>query len=737
MKKEMSLRMLMKVALSICLIALSPSLYSQLDTGAVHFNCDTQIGTGYDFSNNGLYDSSAVDKYWAVLPLQGSNTLSPKAGNVHPGSWVDENLNAGQWVSAIVDNPGTYIYRLYLCVDTLCPEEQEVPRLFGDIAANNSLLNMSIDGHQIVDFSTYAACSGGTRAGDFLCLKHFDVNVPINLLTSGVHVLEIVTSTISDTTGLEFRAVVIGFTGWILPSSFSGNNVTCTPTGQIRGVVFNDTLNLGVKDNNELLIPNRDIYLYNATDGTLIQSVKTDATGAYNFYGLDRQITYKVSIDGYYYPYGTQTFPNYPSPNFYTVSFTGDTLIQSNKDFGLTRVFDMCSASGKVYKDKNINGTYDSGDTLKIHYKVYLFQKLGNITKLLDSVYTDNNGDYLFNAGFGGCTFYIKIPVYAGTSLLQPFLCYYELCDRCGTQNENLDFGLINHKDTTDISGSVYYNNDSSGVYNSGESFDKDQKVYLYHYDVVNNTVQKVDSVLTDGSGNYKFTGSYTDCFYIVSVTPPQDMILTQPVGGAYLNCSTDDSKNLNFGIFDPKGPHPPPPLPPSCAECVPEFSPLPLHEYLLSAWVKEDFSPNQLPDTYANGSVNIYFELLTPPNTTIGPMIMKPAGPIVDGWQRIEASFIVPVNAHNIQIELSSGNSTNDVYFDDIRIHPFSSNMKSFVYNPDTQKLEAILDENNYSTQYEYDDEGILVRVKKETERGVMTIKETRNNQSKIPSGH
>ena len=36
-------------------------------------------------------------------------------------------------------------------------------------------------------------------------------------------------------------------------------------------------------------------------------------------------------------------------------------------------------------------------------------------------------------------------------------------------------------------------------------------------------------------------------------------------------------------------------------------------------------------------------------------------------------------------------------------------------------------LDENNYATFYEYDDDGSLVRVKKETERGVKTIKETR----------
>ena len=67
-------------------------------------------------------------------------------------------------------------------------------------------------------------------------------------------------------------------------------------------------------------------------------------------------------------------------------------------------------------------------------------------------------------------------------------------------------------------------------------------------------------------------------------------------------------------------------------------------------------------------------------------------------------------------------------VYFDDLRIHPFNANMKSFVYNPVNLRLMAELDENNYSTFYEYDDDGTLIRVKKETERGVKTIKETRS---------
>jgi hypothetical protein len=52
---------------------------------------------------------------------------------------------------------------------------------------------------------------------------------------------------------------------------------------------------------------------------------------------------------------------------------------------------------------------------------------------------------------------------------------------------------------------------------------------------------------------------------------------------------------------------------------------------------------------------------------------------------------------------------------------------MKSYVYNSIDLRYMAELDENNYATFYEYDEDGALIRVKKETERGIMTIQENR----------
>jgi hypothetical protein len=95
-----------------------------------------------------------------------------------------------------------------------------------------------------------------------------------------------------------------------------------------------------------------------------------------------------------------------------------------------------------------------------------------------------------------------------------------------------------------------------------------------------------------------------------------------------------------------------------------------------------------------------------------------------------------MPAGTTELKIELVNNDEMVDVYFDDIRIHPFNASMKSYVYDASTLLLSAELDDNNFATIYEYDNEGQLIRIKKETERGIMTIQESRsNNPKQIPT--
>jgi parallel beta-helix repeat protein/YD repeat-containing protein len=167
------------------------------------------------------------------------------------------------------------------------------------------------------------------------------------------------------------------------------------------------------------------------------------------------------------------------------------------------------------------------------------------------------------------------------------------------------------------------------------------------------------------------------------------------------------------------------PQTPPPCTDCIGSFAPE-AGDYILSAWVKEE---NPVPTTLTYTKPQIYIEFPNLGSTyTAGPFTAQ--GAIIDGWQRIEAKFIIPSNATSINLKLSS--VTGNSFFDDVRIFPFDGSMKSYVYDPVNLRLVGELDERNYATMYEYDEEGKLIRVKKETEKGIMTIKENKNSTKK-----
>jgi hypothetical protein len=166
--------------------------------------------------------------------------------------------------------------------------------------------------------------------------------------------------------------------------------------------------------------------------------------------------------------------------------------------------------------------------------------------------------------------------------------------------------------------------------------------------------------------------------------------------------------------------------------DCIGSFSPE-QGIYILSAWVKEEGAVPTLL-TYTKPELYIDFPSTsvptsTPTSSSLGPFTAT--GAIIDGWQRVEAEITIPGTAVYLNIRLECGVSGNCL-FDDIRIFPTDGSMKSYVYDPVTLRLVAELDERNYATFYEYNEDGGLIRVKKETEKGIMTIKENRNSTTK-----
>lgn len=166
-----------------------------------------------------------------------------------------------------------------------------------------------------------------------------------------------------------------------------------------------------------------------------------------------------------------------------------------------------------------------------------------------------------------------------------------------------------------------------------------------------------------------------------------------------------------------------------SASDFIPIFSPKNLSnvnaEFLISYW------------TYGNGNIEVKDALGNDFN-----IIQVGSSVVVDGWKRFEGKIIIPQGQRINDLRFVNNNqqignppsSSNQipVLFDDLRILPFMSNMNSYVYDNLNLRLMATLSENNFATFYEYDEEGSLIRTKIETEKGIMTIQESRSSLRK-----
>ena len=109
-----------------------------------------------------------------------------------------------------------------------------------------------------------------------------------------------------------------------------------------------------------------------------------------------------------------------------------------------------------------------------------------------------------------------------------------------------------------------------------------------------------------------------------------------------------------------------------------------------------------------------------------------KVLSPNIEGWELLEIVFTAGnPNSQPITLVLSGSNAV----FDDIRIQPFNSAMKCFVYDERTHQLVAELDANHFATFYNYDKDQTLVQVKKETQRGIKTIQSTQRSNAQLSS--
>ncbi|MFH1373985.1 MAG: hypothetical protein ABII79_09340 [bacterium] len=153
---------------------------------------------------------------------------------------------------------------------------------------------------------------------------------------------------------------------------------------------------------------------------------------------------------------------------------------------------------------------------------------------------------------------------------------------------------------------------------------------------------------------------------------------------------------------------------------------------YVLTAWMRkadDDVHTYKTDhsDSEHNPGIRIrYLDGSDHELSVTGPLA-EPSGPIIEGWQRVEAIFVMPDDAAGIVLQFQPGVPKPAAYFDDIRLMPFASNLECYVYDVDNLRLVAKLDRNHFATFFDYAEDGSLYLVRKETVQGIQSVQESR----------
>lgn len=438
-----------------------------------------------DLNDNGVKDAGETGlANWRIRltksGVQVDSMLTDASGaytfaNVLAGNYtVSEQLQSG-WMQTMPSLPGTYTISI----------------TSGTTSTNNIFGNYqygSISGLKFND-----ANDNGVRDSGEAGLANWRIR-----LTKGDVQID---STLTDVGGAyTFTYLLAGSytvseqlqNGWLetMPSSpgtytisvtngtvSTGNNFGNYQYGSISGITFDDVNGNGTKDIGEPGLSGWQIRL----NGTSQTSTLTDTNGAYSFTNL-LPGSYTVSE---VIPSGwIQTAPS--SPSTYSVEITSGAVMTA-KNFG---DFLAGSIGGMMFDDLNGNGIKDPGESGLGGWHIVL----SNGIAVPDTVATDSLGSYSFT-NLGPGTYQVREILQAGwIRILPPSPGTYTVIVTSGTSISGENFC---NSQSGAIRGTIFNDVNGNGVKDTGEPSLPNWLIRL--------TGVRMDSVLTDSSGNYTF----------------------------------------------------------------------------------------------------------------------------------------------------------------------------------------------------------------------------------------
>jgi len=325
------------------------------------------------------------------------------------------------------------------------------------------------------------------------------------------------------------------FAGW-----FIDNVVVFDQGGMITGKTFFDANHNGVKDSTDRGVKE---WLVTAAGEGITITTKTDYRGKY---WLPLPLgSYTITAEQR--PGWTQTFPT-PFPSRWDITMsTPDTLVDSVWFGNYTNA---SFVNGMFFNDVDHSGSYNTGDSLLVHWKVLLSDTLGN---MVDFDWTDSLGVYQLFVFQPGHYIVSEVEKKGWVESFPPAESYTIDIPDLSTVVNGKDFGNYYSPLTNAIIGQKFNDRNRNHVFDMDE-----QGLYGFTIKLAylgnNGKFHDFKTRTTDSSGYFQFMNLPPDTYKAYEVLGPKNVGWWQsyPDSSHYLILNLGQTlENVNFGNYE------------------------------------------------------------------------------------------------------------------------------------------------------------------------------------------